>query len=86
MPVCLVLQVELKRSRVSLSSLQTLSLDWQSRNAVLSAKSSDELPVVHCQAIIIFNEVLIFEIELLLPILKNQLFSLDTLILLFLCI
>ena len=71
MPVCLVLQVELEGSRVSLSFLQPLSLDWQSGNAVLSAESSDELLIFHGQTVVIFNEVLIFEIELLLSILKH---------------
>ena len=53
---------------------------------MLPAKSSDELTVFYGQTVVIFDEVLIFEIELLLPILKHQLFSFDTLILFLLCI
>lgn len=70
MSICLILQVELEWCRVSLSFLQALSLGWQSRNTVLSAECSDKFLVFHGQTIVIFNKVLIFEIELLLSILK----------------
>lgn len=45
-------------------------MDRQLSDTVLPAKSSDEFTIFHGKTVIILNEVLILQVELLLPVLK----------------